>query len=364
MPPRVIQRFEVVEELGAGGMGIVYRARDPRLERDVAIKVLNASHTAASELSTRDTLDLRGSPPLHEGLLAEARMMARLSHPNVLPIYEVGLDDHSVFLVMEYVRGGSVRAWLETPRQPDEILAMFAQAARGLAAAHACGIVHRDFKPDNVLIGTDGRARVADFGLSGLVAPTSPVRLADGRGTPKYMAPELWRGEPATVESDVFALCTALAEALAVDGEAPGIDPSLRALIAAGLAEAPEARPSLDRLIEALERRAPRRRWTIIAAAGVGLAAIPVAIALAGGAATCTDDPSLFAGRWDASTREALQRVLAPTSSEAVSTSVARILATYDAKVVEVTKLRRAVCEARRHDELTEAQAHLQASCL
>ncbi|HUJ61263.1 MAG TPA: serine/threonine-protein kinase, partial [Kofleriaceae bacterium] len=257
-----IQRFQILGELGAGGMGVVYRARDPRLQRDVAIKVLTGAGHAVNALSSRDTLDLRSGPPSLDDLLAEARMMARLSHPNVLPIYEIGLDGDTAFLVMEYVAGPNLRAWLGEPRATTAVLDIYAQAARGILAAHACGIVHRDFKPDNVLIGSDGRARVADFGLSNVIAGSSLVRMADKRGTLRYMAPELVRGELATPRSDVFALCTAIVEAFAAERDpARGlaerdVPAPLRDLIVAGLAEKPAARPELARLVAAFDEPA------------------------------------------------------------------------------------------------------------
>src|SRR5262245_23993509 len=130
--PRSIQRFRVLEEIGTGGMGAVYRAHDPQLERDVAIKVLREPSAGAREaLSSHQTVDLRDrAGEARDGLLQEARMMARLSHPNVVPIYEVGLDGDAVFVVMEYVAGANLRAWLEAPRGPRELAAVFAQAGR------------------------------------------------------------------------------------------------------------------------------------------------------------------------------------------------------------------------------------------
>jgi predicted Zn-dependent peptidase len=278
---RRIQRFELASELGSGGVGTVYRARDPQLERDVAIKVLNAPAADAAALSPDDTVDLRGPSPVNaDDLLGEARMMARLSHPNVLPVYEVGLVDGAVFLVMEHIDGSDLQRWLDEPRTTEAILDAFAQAGRGLAAAHACGIVHRDFKPSNVLLGRDGRVRVADFGLSRLTARGAGgamVRVDDGRGTPRYMAPELWDGEPATASSDVWAFCQALTEALG-DRE---VSAELRALIARGLADDPAQRCTLAAVLGALTvtPRARRRRWPIAAAATAGVVTAGIAVA-------------------------------------------------------------------------------------
>src|SRR5262249_17987551 len=147
----------------AGGMGVVYLARDLRLERDVAIKLGTARSAAALARVER-----------------EAKALARITHPNIVVVYEVGEIDGRVFVAMEYVSAGTARAWLaRKPRTPREILALYGAAGDGLAAAHAAGIVHRDFKPDNVLVGDDGRPRVADFGLARAGLATSAPAEVD-----------------------------------------------------------------------------------------------------------------------------------------------------------------------------------------
>jgi eukaryotic-like serine/threonine-protein kinase len=249
-----ISRFEVIAHLGSGGMGSVYRAYDPQLDRDVAIKLIGRTTGAKTVTATPDdTIQLRDTTPVGaDELLTEARMMARLSHPNVVPVYEVGVADGAVFVVMELIDGCDLAKWFDTRRTTLQILDVFAQAARGLAAAHASGIVHGDFKPANVLVGNDGRVRVADFGISLLTSGPSPmVRVRAGRGTPRYMAPELWGDAMPTAQSDVFALCTTLAEAL-LDRT---VSARLCRAIVAGLAEDPTRRCDLARLIGALERR-------------------------------------------------------------------------------------------------------------
>jgi hypothetical protein len=294
----------VVATLGAGGMGVVYRARDPRLGRDVAIKLLAPAATPNERplLDTHATVDLRDAPPRGDDLLAEARAMARLSHPNVLPIYEVGVDGAALFLVMEYVAGTSLRGWLGAPRSTAEVRAMFAQAARGLAAAHAVGIVHRDFKPDNVLIGDDGRARVADFGLANVVAaPRAIEALAAVAGTPRYMAPELVRGAAADARSDVFALCRSIADALDGRDDVPA---PLRAVVDTGLAEEPAARPPLAAVLAALDAAPARRTLPIVAAvaaaAAIGIGAFALTRGDAGAAGDCdATAAALLPGRWD-----------------------------------------------------------------
>ncbi|HUS28910.1 MAG TPA: protein kinase [Kofleriaceae bacterium] len=303
--PQRIQRFQIHALIGRGGMGSVYRARDPQLERDVAIKVLSDSNRSMTQqLSADDTLDLReDGPATADELLREARMMAQLSHPNVLPVYEVGLHDGSVFVVMEHIDGSDLADWLLKPRSTAEILTVFTQAAHGLAAAHARGIVHRDFKPANVLVGADGRARVADFGLSRMNAPASAmVRVDDGRGTPRYMAPELWRGETASLKSDVYAFCAALDDALGGEQDEradardkrwreKSLSPKLREVLAAGLSERPSARPELPQIVIALGGPAHRGRWLLLGGAGGAAAAAAIAFVVLAPARKSTPPP-------------------------------------------------------------------------
>jgi len=212
-------RYQIEGPVGAGGMGIIYAARDRQLDRLVALKMLRA--VEAGEVL--ETLQAR--------VLREARTMARLAHPNVVAVYDVGVLDGLVFVAMEFVEGGNLTDWLKSKsRGWAEVLDVFLPAGRGLAAAHAAGIVHRDFKPDNVLIGKGGRVRVTDFGLARLAAAPSvgvphecpkvqspPVAsLTSGLlvGSPAYMAPEQMRGQQADQRSDVFSFCVALWEAL------------------------------------------------------------------------------------------------------------------------------------------------------
>jgi eukaryotic-like serine/threonine-protein kinase len=384
MTPQRIQRFEVIGALGSGAMGTVYRAHDPQLEREVAIKVLRQPMPATvAALSPDDTVDLRrGGPAATDELLREARLMARLSHPNVLPVYEVGLVDGAVFVVMEYIAGCDLASWLAGPRPTEHIVAAFAQAARGLAAAHAHGIVHRDFKPANVLVGLDGRVRVADFGLSRLTNPSAQVRIDDGVGTPRYMAPELWRGDAATPSSDVFALCAAMLDALGGDREATEAAQAqaqaqalrrlavpLRAALTRGVAEDPAARPGLDVLLALLVSKAPRRRWLVagvavaVLAAGVGGAA---AFAFAPGgddpavAAACEVDPALFAGRWDFARHAQLAQKL----GAAPAGEVAGALAALDVRQHAIAGQLASGCAAARAGQLAAHEAQARASCL
>lgn len=212
-PGAAVGRYRIRKVIGAGAMGIVYLADDPSLHRAVAIKVLR---------NQRDEASAR--------LLREAQALARISHPHVIVVHEVGTVGEHVFMAMEFVEGMSLSEWLgDGPRETTEILEHFAQAGRGLQVAHDAELVHRDFKPDNVLVGKDGRVRVVDFGLARedvVVDGSSVARETEiGKlmtltqtgafmGTPAYMSPEQYEGKRADPRSDQFSFAVALFEAL------------------------------------------------------------------------------------------------------------------------------------------------------
>ncbi|HEX7836251.1 MAG TPA: serine/threonine-protein kinase, partial [Kofleriaceae bacterium] len=267
-----IGRYRLERELGAGGMGVVHAAFDPALERRIALKVLRSA-TATFEARDR--------------LLREARAMARLTHPNVVPVYEVGTAAGRDFVAMEMIHGETLAAWLRASRRtPAAILDAFLAAGRGLAAAHAAGIVHRDFKPHNVLRSRDGRIAVTDFGLAreaegalpaalettlpGSTQSSAPSALAGITvtgsllGTPAYMPPEQWQGGVVTPATDQFAYCVALWEALA--GERPYRGPTLDELRAqAALGPVALDASKIPRRLRAILRRGldpdPAQRW-------------------------------------------------------------------------------------------------------
>ncbi|MCA9639984.1 MAG: serine/threonine protein kinase, partial [Myxococcales bacterium] len=201
-------RYRLLQQLGRGAFGVVWRAHDARLERDVALKLL------------------KGSNALPEQLEEEARAMAKLAHPHVATVFDVGrLDSGEAFLAMELLEGDTLRQWLARRPAQAQILARLREVAQGLEAAHRAGLVHRDLKPENILFDAEGRAKVTDFGLAqgalpeaeGVAVDLNHSLVLPGKliGTPGYMAPEQIRGEPATAASDQFALCVVLFEALA-----------------------------------------------------------------------------------------------------------------------------------------------------
>ena len=220
-----VGRFVVLDAIGLGGMGVVVSAYDPELDRKVALKLLRP-----------DVAPDEGIMGARMRLLREARAMAKLRHPNVVTVFDVGEYHDQIFLAMEYVAGGTLITWAEERRRESDgwraILKAFVQAGRGLEAAHAEGLVHRDFKPGNVLVEGD-RFQVTDFGIASIdgheiaaverspaptmgLLPGDTTRPAAGAliGTAAYMAPELLAGKPANEQTDQFAFCVALFEAL------------------------------------------------------------------------------------------------------------------------------------------------------
>lgn len=320
VPGTAVGRYEVLDLLGRGGVGVVYLAHDPDLRRQVALKLLR--HDSGS-----------GGASTSATLLREARAMAQLSHPNVVTVYDVGTWRDQVFVAMELVRGRTLRAWLrEEKRSVERTLELFSAAAEGLSAAHAAGVIHRDFKPENVLVTHDGRVKVTDFGLArATLLPTAEEQAAatplemtrgwlttaggptDGErlaGTPAYMAPEQFSGDPSDTRTDQFGFCVALYEALYderpfaggsleelaqqvlaghVRPPPPGAQLSLdlRSVILRGLEREPDARfPSMDALVEALRgcawnidppivsKSGGKRAWRAIGVLAIGAAIV------------------------------------------------------------------------------------------
>ena len=323
----VVGRYVVLRKLGEGGMGVVMQAYDPRLDRSVALKFLRAERGTADE----------------RRLVREAKAMARLRHPNVVAVHDVGEDDRGLFIAMDFVDGPDLAEWLTVKeRSWQEIVAMFRGAGRGLAAAHAAGTAHRDFKPANVLVDSDGTPLVADFGLAlGLpreqvdaaVAEREPeVRLTRSRaflGTPAYASPEQFQGEPVDSRSDQFSFCVGLWEAL--HGERPFKGATLAELAWAvgqgeirpplnrsvprritralerGLAVRPEDRhPSMRELLAELTPRSRTR--TRLAIGGGALALAVAAVVVPRGVADTCDPASEQRRFWSPDMRRAVER--------------------------------------------------------
>ncbi|MBL9100603.1 MAG: protein kinase [Myxococcales bacterium] len=382
--PARVGRYHVLGRIGAGAMGEVLAAYDPHLDRKVALKLLRRG--AAGRSPAR--------------LLREAHALARLSHPNVVQIHDTDAVGDRVFLAMELVEGVDLRAWLAQPHPPAEVLRVLLDAGRGLAAAHDAGLVHRDFKPGNVLVGADGRVRVADFGLvrhsddgkdasSELsIALTDPALTLTGAllGTPAYMSPEQHVGQAADARSDQFSFCVALWEAL--HGERPfsGDDPAsltaavlsgrprppprgsrvprhLTAALERGLAAAPAERHPDMHVLLALLARDPgraRRRWLL----GLGVAGLVAGAALLArrdAMNACAGGPGELAASWGDARRRA---VAAALSGAADPDLPAHALAGLDAYADEWLAAHRDACLDHSRGEQSSALLDARARCL
>jgi len=370
-----IGRYAVTHRIGVGGMGVVYAAHDPDLDRDVAIKVLRK--------------EVDDDPVRQSWLLREAQALAKLNHPNVVHVYEVGKYDGHVFLAMELVEGRTLRAWVkaEQPRWR-EIVGQYIEAGHGLAAAHRAGVIHRDFKPDNVLVGHDGRVRVLDFGLAGLEAATNAtesmtagsalgVSTAPGgvSGTPSYMAPEQHAASDLSPATDQFAFCVSLWEALV--GAAPYAGDNARELaerkqagppawpkyaecaravvdaLRRGLAPEPALRwRSMDALLRALQDALSHRLRNRIAFASAGLVLVACSTALASwgdeSQSICTGAQDQLGAAWNAEQREATRLAFAATELAYAERAWQRTAPVLDAYATEWVAQHTDACEATR----------------
>ncbi|MCA9656206.1 MAG: serine/threonine protein kinase [Myxococcales bacterium] len=340
--PAALGRYRIIEELGSGGMGVVYRGHDPELDRPVAVKLLHRK--AARSHSSR------------ERLRQEARALAEISHPNVVQIFDVGIEAESIYIAMELVPGMDLAQWLETPRPWREVLMLLLEAGQGLLAAHEAGLVHRDFKPSNVLVGQDGRPRVVDFGLARTTDTASTLDGSDGgtssshaagsltrtgvaMGTPAYMAPEQHLGKQADARSDQYAFCLSVWEG--IFGERPFRGASVQELVSSKEHEDPQPPagasvpravvrvllrgmhpdrgrrwPGMSALLEALRDAAsPRRRlgWvagiTVVLATGTA-AAVWMLPGESSDPDACAPASARLAGAWDPEREQALHATL------------------------------------------------------
>jgi tetratricopeptide (TPR) repeat protein/predicted Ser/Thr protein kinase len=387
--PARVGRYTVLRRLGAGGMGTVWSAFDETLDRRVAIKVL-----VSDDRSDRS----------RERTLREAKALARLNHPNVVQVFEVGELGDDVYLAMEFVRGESLADWLEQPRSFAEILDAFVQAGRGLLAVHGARLVHRDFKPHNVVVGDDGRVRLIDFGIARLAddggTDAAPLDLEDvdasldrltrtGQfvGTPAFMSPEQLRGNPVDARSDQFSFCVALYRAVyrcppfagekvgalvlnvlqgnfAEPPRTSGVPPRLLPVLRKGLAVDPDERhPEMGALLAALDqlrpRRAARARWAV-ASAALGGAGLAVVLARSDSDA-CSGGGDAFATVWNDDRSAVIARGFVDAGAAATWTRAAGAI---DGLGDDWTAQHRDACEAHRRGEQSAVLLDRRMACL
>ncbi|HSZ84216.1 MAG TPA: serine/threonine-protein kinase [Polyangia bacterium] len=402
-----VGRYTILALLGSGGVGEVFAAYDPELDRKVALKLLRAHG---------DANDARAQARL----LREAKAMARLSHPNVVAVHDVGAFGARVFVAMDFVDGLSLKDWLAAEaRTRAEILGVFLAAARGLAAAHAAGLVHRDFKPGNVMVGRDGSVRVMDFGLARELSDTNaaPTALDDVgavgagnlhvtltatgelMGTPLYMSPEQFRAAPTDARTDQFSFCVALYQALY--GDAPFGDATLTAImievlagrvrdappktsvpgwlrrvLLRGLSVEPDARwPSMDALATQLARdpaRARRRAGLAVGAlALVTLSSLTLVRAARRPALLCQGGPARLARLWEPATtaahprRDAVRAAFLASGAPAAGEVWDRVATLLDRYAARWLAMYRDACEATHvRGEQSAATLDLRMACL
>jgi tetratricopeptide (TPR) repeat protein len=401
-----IGRYTILSLVGRGGMGEVYAAYDPELDRKVALKLLLGSR-------------MGGDGRSQARLLREAKAIAKLSHGNVVVVHDAGTYQDRVFVAMEFVDGRTVKEWLaDAPRSRREILDVFIAAARGLAAAHAAGLVHRDFKPHNVMVGKDGGVRVMDFGLAREIGAAPEEAEAEGPlaaslenpggltltgeivGTPLYMAPEQFLGAPTDARTDQFSFCVALYHALynihpfgggdtlhtilarVVAGELVPVPAKhdvparLRRVLLRGLSVDPALRwPSMTALIDALEHdpARTRRRWG--ATAGVTLLVAAAVVTLVRGPgrseSLCRGGPARLAGAWEAPSTsvrpraDAVTAAFAATGLAGAADQARRVVGALDRYAGEWLGMYRDACEATQvRGEQSAETLDLRRACL
>ncbi|HVY39659.1 MAG TPA: serine/threonine-protein kinase [Polyangia bacterium] len=367
-PGSRVGRYQILGLIARGGMGEVYAAYHPELDRRIALKMVFGPRDWGLDRQRR--------------LLREAQIIARLNHPNIVTVHDARTVGERVYVAMEFVDGQTIAAWLrESERSWQQIVDAFVSAGRGLAAAHATNVVHRDFKPQNVMIGRDGRVRVMDFGLArplrdedddpiaGDVPPVASdvtsTTIGAVVGTPAYMAPEQLSGHPADTRSDQFSFCVAFHEA--IYGTRPGnattsgarraarIPPWLKRVIRRGLDPDPRKRfGSMDELLRAVEhgRNRVRRRVSLLAAGGLLLVA-----AVAGGRATrsrqfaCTPPRDRLQAVWPAvdapgSRRVAIHRLFSSSGVPDAENIWRRLAEVLDDRAARWAAMYQDACEA------------------
>ncbi len=397
--PDGLGRYMVIEELGRGGMGVVLRAYDPRLQREVALKKLMA-HRVDEMAQAR--------------IVREARAMAQLSHPNVVAVYDVEIEGDDVVIAMELVEGQPLSRWLKTTRSWEQVVSVFVGAGRGLAAAHDSGLLHRDFKPANVIVRDDGRAQVTDFGLAR--SPNAPATESSGNtrtgphqpvshasidtpvtvvgtvvGTPPFMAPECHLDEALDSSVDQYAFCVSLWRALTgtmpftgsieelwlakAKGPPPWpsavkVPPPIVAAIRRGLSpEAKDRWPSMGPLLATLSIRPARRDrlWAlaVIGTMAMGAAAVATAAFTGTTTAPCSGSEAAIADVWGPNTRQAVETALKDIDRTYASRVAQWALLRLDERAEAWVQGHRDACEATTiRGEQSEAVMDLRMACL
>lgn len=371
--PATLDRFQIERRVGSGGMGVVYAAFDPQLGRKVALKLLKPERSSAKD---------------QERLVDEAKALARLNHPNIVGVHEIGSVGERVFIAMELVEGVPMSVWLRTPRSWRDVARVALETGRGLATAHEAGIVHRDFKPANVMLRLDGQPVVLDFGLARWHGQSADLESSlgaevDGNtletfasaiaGTPAYMAPEQHQGLSATAKSDQFSFCVSiyeaayghrpfdaatrheLLEAIESGKPCPGprsrrIPPWFKRLLLRGLHPDPSDRwPSMETMLETLQQRmVPITRRLAVPGAVLGSIGVAAVATAADRGPSCADESEAIDNTWSAETKHAVQETLGSVEHRAakhIPGVVADQLDTYSTRWSQTWV---AACESKR----------------
>ena len=397
-PPAVAEawagRYTMIRKLAEGGMGEVFIAYDDQLDRRVAMKLVR---------------QVARSPTVRQRMQREAQALARLSHPNVVQVYDVGVHADRLFVTMELIVGSDLRKWWNAaPRTWQAVVDVLLQAGEGLAAAHRAGLVHRDIKPDNILVGDDGRVAVADFGLAradhdhadepaatpqdhaGSLLDSPLTEQGALVGTPAYMAPEQFQRQPVDARTDLFAFCVVLYEgvfgerpfrgknwqeigAAALSGRffPPPRDPPipgwLTRVLARGLSVEPADRhPTIDALLAELRRpqqSARRRRQWALALGGLALGLALGAATLAG-PAPCTDADAGPAALWTPDRQAALDAAITAAAPGLAAEVSPRLTARLDRRVQDLRDMSRETCLAYQQGELSDTLYDRARACL
>ncbi|AGC41518.1 serine/threonine protein kinase [Myxococcus stipitatus DSM 14675] len=383
-----ISRYIVREKLGTGAMGVVYAADDPELGRRIALKMLRPEGSHKAKLQQR--------------LLREAQSLARLSHPNVVTLFDVGTHGDAIFLAMELIEGITLKEWMQRRHPWEEVLRVFLDAGQGLEAAHSAGLVHRDFKPANVLMRNDGRVFVTDFGIARSLdqdseedsessnsvelkhPPTAPLtQTGQILGTPAYLAPELVHGQRGDARSDEFSYCVTLYEALFGErpfhghtlqelAEAAGrgqvnppkdrgpVPPHVLRALRQGLSARPEDRfPSMRALLPALAPPPSKKHARILGTmllAGVIGAIATFFVTEERRQATCALEAEKSMVAWGPARREQVRSAFFATGTSYAPRAWSELATSLDAYTAQWRALRTEACVATKGSEALKAQ--------